>query len=257
MSRRIDELSWPEFDRLRKETDTVIVPLGAVEIYGPHLPMGTDGIVALELATRVAERAGALVAPLISLGESSMLLDCPGTHTIRKSTLEALVDDLCANLIRYGFKNFLFIDGHAGNVETVSYLARRYQREHGVRCAQVDWWRFAAAHSEGILELSGPMAHGHASECGTSVMLYLRPDLVDMSKAARVEPPAPAPEKNYGDFIRYLPFKDRTPNGIVGDATIASAEKGRALVERCVQRMVSFVESEFAGGPGTGKERDE
>ncbi|MFH2113233.1 MAG: creatininase family protein [Spirochaetota bacterium] len=173
-----------------------------------------------------------------------MLLDYPGTQTIRKSTYEAVIDDICINLIQYGFTNILFINGHAGNVETINYLARRYQREHGVNCGQIDWWKLAATQSEGIMDLNGRMAHGHASECGTSVMLYLRPELVDMSKATRVEPPTD-PYCLIPGFIRYGRFKDRTPNGIVGDATIANAEKGKRLVDRCVELIVAFVESGF------------
>lgn len=246
MKHRIQEMSWTEFDARRKETDTVIIPTGAVEIYGPHLPMGTDGIVAQAVADAVAARTGALVAPMIQMGESSMLLDYPGTITLRKSTYEAAMDDLCSALIGYGFKVLMFINGHAGNVDTVNYLARRYQREHGVKCGQVDWWRFANVNGTDIFELKAHMAHGHASECGTSVMLHLRPDLVDMSKATRIEP---GPDYTaFQDFIRYVPLKNKTPNATVGDATIATAEKGRALVEKCVSRIVSYMEYEFKGG---------
>ena len=246
---RIQDLSWTEFDERRKTTDTVIIPTGAVEIYGPHLPMGTDSLVAGALALKVAEKIGALVAPTIEMGESSMLLDYPGTLTLKKSTYEAVMDDLCCDLIGYGFKNLMFINGHAGNVDTVNYLARRYQREKGVRCGQVDWWRFAAFHGNEIFEMKAHMAHGHASECGTSVVLALRPDLVDMSKATRIEPPA-KPWQDYTDFIRYLSFKDRTPNGTVGDATLGTAAKGEALLAKCVDRICDYMIHEF--GPKTG-----
>jgi creatinine amidohydrolase len=240
---RIQEMSWTEFDERRKTTDTVIIPTGAVEIYGPHLPMGSDSLVAGALALRIAEKTKALVAPTIEMGESSMLLDYPGTLTLKKSTYEAVMDDLCSDLIGYGFKNLMFINGHAGNVDTVNYLARRYKREKGVRCGQVDWWRFAAANGNEIFELKGPMAHGHASECGTSVLLALRPDLVDMTKATRVEPAAEY--QTYTDFIRYLSFSDKTPNGIVGDATLGRAEKGKALIDKCVDRIVAYMTHEF------------
>jgi len=246
---RIDELSWVEFDERRKAARTVLVPTGAVEVYGPHLPLGTDSIVAEAVALLVAERTGALVAPCIGMGESSMLLDFPGTMSQSKAAYEAAMDDLCRALVGYGFRNLMFINGHAGNTDTINYLARRYQRELGVRCGQVDWWRFAAANSEGILELKGPMAHGHASECGTSVMLHLRPDLVDMAKATRVEPATDA-YREFTDVIRYLPFGSKTPNGTIGDATIASAEKGAALVGRCVERIAAYMAHEF--GPASG-----
>jgi len=147
MTCKIEEMSWTAFDERRKMTDTVIIPTGAVEIYGPHLPMGSDTIVAEALALRIAEKTGALVAPAIGMGDSSMLLDYPGTLTLRKSTYEAAMDDLCTALMDYGFKNLMFINGHAGNVDMVNYLARRYQRERKVKCGQIDWWRFAAESS--------------------------------------------------------------------------------------------------------------
>lgn len=244
MTHKIEEMSWTAFDERRKMTDTVIIPTGAVEIYGPHLPMGSDTIVAEALAIRIAEKTGALVAPAIGMGDSSMLLDYPGTLTLRKSTYEAAMDDLCTALMDYGFKNLMFINGHAGNVDMVNYLARRYQRERKVKCGQIDWWRFAAANGNDIFELKGHMAHGHASECGTSVLLYLRPDLVDMSKATRIDPPSEF-YQDFTDVIRYIPLSAKTPNATVGDATIATAEKGRALVEKCVDRIAAYMAYEF------------
>ena len=241
---RIQDMSWVEFDARRKGTDTGLIPTGAVEIYGPHLPMGSDSIVAEALCLALAERTGALVAPNIQMGDSSMLMDYPGTLPLRRTTYEAAIDDLSSTLIGYGFKNLMYINGHAGNVEIVSSLARRYQRQHGVRCGQIDWWRFAAANAEGILDLKGYMAHGHASECGTSILLHLRPDLVDMSRATKILPTSDAYEK-FTDVIRYIPFGSKTPNATIGDATIATAEKGRALFEKCADRIADYMRHEF------------
>jgi creatinine amidohydrolase len=237
------EMSWTEFERRKKETDTVIVPTGAVEVYGPHLPMGTDCVAADGISRLVAERTGALIAPTIELGESTGLIGFPGTMTLSKETFHQTIDGLFTELIRHGFKNYLFITGHAGNVDSISYLCRKYQREKGILCGQVDWWRFANANSGDIFEMQGHMAHGHASECGTSVMLYLRPDLVRMEDAARVEP---APDHiRYPDIVRYVPLESKTSSGIVGDATLGSTEKGRKIVEKCVDRIVEYMNFEF------------
>lgn len=81
---RMDQMSWSEFDQRRKETDTIIVPTGACEIYGPHLPMGADAIAAMAISERVAERTGALIAPMIPIGESNSLTCYPGTITFSK-----------------------------------------------------------------------------------------------------------------------------------------------------------------------------
>lgn len=244
MTYRMDEMSWFEFDQRRKETDTILIPTGAVEIYGPHLPMGADGIAAMAIAERVASRTGALVAPLLPLGESSALTCFPGTLTLSRETFQTLVNEVFLQLIQYGFKNFLFITGHAGNVDPISYYCRKYQTQFGIRCGQVDWWRFTNANGSDVFELSGYMAHGHASECGTSVMLYLRPELVHMERAERVEPAGNA-YTDYTDVIRYVPFDAKTPNAIIGDATLGTAEKGKQIVEKCVDRIVSYMKFEF------------
>jgi creatinine amidohydrolase len=244
MKNKIKEMTWLEFDKRRKETSTVIIPTGSVEVYGPHLPLGTDCIVAESLANMIAERFDAVISPMIELNDASALLSFPGTINVERQNFIGNLEDLFSTLINYGFKNFLFLSGHGANIEMVSSLCRKYQRIHGIKCAQIDWWRFAAANSDGILDNKGPMAHGHASECGTSVMLYLRPDLVDMEKAELVSP-QPDTYGVFTDVIRYIPFNEKTHNGTIGDATVGTAEKGKLLVEKCVNRIVSFMEYEF------------
>lgn len=243
MTYKIKEMSWTEFERKRKETDTVIIPTGAVEVYGPHLPMGADCIAADAVSRLVAERTGALIAPMIELGESTGLIGFPGTLTFTKETFHKIIDELFCELIRYEFKNYLFITGHAGNVDSISYLSRKYQRERGIVCGQIDWWRFANTNGGTVFDLKGHMAHGHASECGTSVMLHLCPELVHMEHAVRVEPSADYTA--FSDVLRYVPLERKTPCGIVGDATVASAEKGRLIIEKCVDKIVKYMEYEF------------
>lgn len=241
---RMDQMSWSEFDRRRKETDTVIIPTGAVEIYGPHLPMGADGIAAMAISERIAERTNALIAPMIPVGESSALTCYPGTVTLSKGTFQQVIKEIFLNLIGYGFKNYLFVTGHAGNVDAISYYSRKFQTEYGIRCGQIDWWRFTNTNGGDVFELSGYMAHGHASECGTSVMLYLCPELVHMEDAQKIVPPKDA-YTEFSDVIRYIPFDQKTPNAIVGDATLGTREKGEKIVEKCVNRIVEYMEFEF------------
>lgn len=244
MSNKIREMSWTELRKRKESTDTVIIPTGSVEVYGPHMPMGTDGIVASEIAERIAERTGALVAPVIELGESMALASFPETFPMKRAILEDYLDDLFQMLLKYGFKNFLFITGHAGNVDTVSYLCKKYKEQHEeIHCGQIDWWRFTNANSGDIFQYQGYMAHGHASECGTSVMLYLRPELVHMEDAVRMDKDPGA--KGFGDIIQYGRFGEKTPNGTIGDATVATAEKGKKIVERCVDKIVEFMKCEF------------
>ena len=84
---RMQKMTWLQFDRRRKETDLVIVPAGACEVYGPHLPMGSDSLVAEEVAYRVAQEVDAIVSPPITMGESFGLSEYPGTIVIGTETM--------------------------------------------------------------------------------------------------------------------------------------------------------------------------
>lgn len=241
----IKYMSWTDFDKTRKETDTVIIPSGAIEVYGPHMPLGSDTIVAEEISKKVAERTNALIGPTVGVGESLNLGMFPGTMVIKPENFKNYMEDIFVSLINWGFKNFMFINMHAGNVPIIAQLCREYQRSNpGIKCAQVDWWRFTAVNGDDIFENKGYMAHGHASECGTSVMLYLRPELVHLDRLERVVPKTNH-YKEFTDIIKYTAFEQFTESGVIGDATIASKVKGEKIVERCVDRIVEYMKKEF------------
>lgn len=241
MEHYIRKLSGKKYLARLAENPTVIIPTGACEIYGPQLPMGTDLLVAQKIAELIADHTGALIAPTIEAGESSALASFPCTFVMPRSILEDYLEFLVSTLIEDGARNFIFITGHAGNVDTISYIIKKHLNE-GIKACQIDWWRFTqGAHSAGFCDHKGAMAHGHASECGTSVMMYLYPELVDHDEMTCVEPKANA----YPDILQYGPFTEKSPNGTLGDATVATAEKGKAIVEACVERIINYLKSEF------------
>ena len=243
MTNYIRKMSGKQYLARMKECPTVIIPTGACEIYGPHLPMGTDLIVAKRIAELVAEKTGALIAPTIEAGESSALQAFSCTFPMPRKILEDYLDFLVGKLIQDGARNLVFLTGHAGNVDTASYIGKKYLAQHpDLKMVQIDWWRFANANSGEIFQFKGQMAHGHASECGTSVMLYLFPELVDLEEATCVEP---APSDGYTDFIGIVTFNSRTWNGTIGDATVASREKGEKLVSQCVNRIVNYMQEKM------------
>ncbi len=244
MTYRIDEMSWVEFDERRKNTNTVIIPTGAVEIYGPHLPMGEDGIAAMGVAERIAEKTGALIAPMMPVSDSKSLMAYPGTITVSSETFKAVMEDIVECLVvEYGFKNLLFITGHGGSVGPINQVGVKYTKSHGIHYAQVDWWRFVQPNGMDIFEEKGQMAHGHASEAGTSVMLYFRPELVVKERMTRVELNPKCFE--YPDIMQYFPMDFRSPNATVGDATKGTAEKGKAIIDKCVDRIVEFMNKKW------------
>lgn len=243
----IKEMSWTEFVERKAGCDTVIIPAGAIEVYGPQLPLGSDSIVSKAICEMVAEKTNAMIGPFIEVGESAALYGFPGTIKIMPQTYYLMMRDIMDSLVHWGFKNFMFINMHAGNVPIISQLCREYQRSSAITCAQIDWWRFTQPNSVGICENTGWMAHGHASECGTSVMLYLHPEYVDLTKTECIK--MPEEYTKYPDIVTYTEFMDKTPNGILGDATIGTREKGEAIVTKCVDRIVAFMKNEFSGQP--------
>lgn len=240
MEHYIRKLSGKQYLARLAANPTVIIPTGACEVYGPQLPMGTDLLVAQKIAEIIAERTGALIAPTIEMGESSALSSFPCTFALPRKILEDYLEALVDMLIEDGVKNFIFITGHAGNVDTVSYIIKKHL-DKGIKAFQIDWWRFTGANSGDIFTHKGPMAHGHASECGTSVMMYLYPELVDHDEITCVNVAA----NPFPDVLQYRHFSAKTPNGTLGDATAATVEKGEAIVNACVERIMAYINTAF------------
>ncbi|KQO01233.1 creatininase family protein [Paenibacillus sp. Leaf72] len=237
-SRKLRDISWTVFEEYKKQTELVIVPVGAIEVYGPHLPLGSDGLLAAKLAELVAECVGALIGPNVEAGDSTVLNDFPGTITIRPESLKAYLGDIVTSLLKWGFKRILFINGHAGNVSVINQIVHQIKEQHSdVLAAQIDCWRFIKAQDDGISE-SGKFSNGHAGEIGTSVLLHLYPQLVNQSIIIDEQP---AFEDPFPEIIKYNRLSSISKSGVVGHPSFATAGKGEALVQRSVDRILAFL----------------
>ena len=240
-SNSIQEMSWIDFKEMQGKCKLVIIPSGAVEVYGPHLPLGTDTLVAMKLAQATARQVNAVVGPPLWAGQSNALADFPGTLTIQAESFKAYLRDIVEGFIKWGMRDFLFINSHLGNVPVIEQLAGEFAKKaEPIRCAQLDTWRFVQNFCNGVIE-TGAAAHGHASETGTSLMLYLYPELCTMERAVET----PFKTEAYPDIIQYKPFHAYTETGTLGDATVGSAEKGKELFNRMTDRIVSFHKEEW------------
>lgn len=238
MENRIKYMTWTEFDKRRKETKTVIIPSGAIEVYGPHLPLGSDIIVAEKVAQLVAEKVNAIVGPSVEIGESAALYAFPGTLVTEPENLKAVYRDICKSFIKWGFDKIFILNTHLGNTVPLNQLLQELQDTYGVKCASIGWWQYIPHLSQDIFTTPAP--HGHASEAGTSVLLYLCPEHVDISQA-------PCNYSLYQDpyphITKFLSFDKFTSNGTIGDATAGSAEKGKQVVERAVAEIAEFIKN--------------
>lgn len=236
MERVMKNMTWVEFDKIRKETSTVILPSGACEVYGPHLPLGSDILVSEALSKLVAEKANAVVGPCLEVGQSQNLYDFPGTIYIRPENLKAVYRDIIEGFIKWGFKEIFILNLHLGNTFPLNELLSDIEDENpGVKCGLVGFWQFIWKYTD-VWETEKP--HGHASEAGTSVLLYLYPELVDMEKA----PNSPALwENRWPNFNLYQHYAKYSETGTMGDATKGTKEKGEIIVNRAIDEMVDFI----------------
>jgi creatinine amidohydrolase len=244
-----DEFRWQglrrgDIDRLAHADATVIVPLGAVEQHGDHLPLDTDSYTAEVLACRAAEHAPfpVLVAPTIWWGVSGHWMRFPGTIWVSPTTLETLIVEICSSIAAHGFRRILLLNGHAGNLGALHGSCTRLAAV-GVRAAGVHYWSLAGHALERLSRVDGGRI-GHAGEIETSLQLHLRPDSVGPlpadSTATRlprsVLPPA------FADAVIMPPDPaSESPTGVYGDPSSATAQLGAQAADAIVARLVEFL----------------
>ncbi|MDR3147732.1 MAG: creatininase family protein [Treponema sp.] len=214
----IEELSWPEFAARIAQDDVIILPVGSTEEHGPHAPLGTDYLIAAALAKGIGEKAKALVAPAIPIGNAEGLLDFPGTISIDPAVLQELVFEVCENYLRHGARRFLVVNGHGGNNAAIRQAAWDLQQRYGVFVASSEWWQVMPVISE-------YQAHDHGGKFETSMMMAIDEDTVDLSKADTVQMKqlTTGISFDYGYFFKgaavsiNLPTFAIAPNGNFGD----------------------------------------
>lgn len=174
----LSDMSWLDAEERFKKTQLAIVPTGAVEQHGLHLGIGTDWVLAWEIARRVGEKTDALVLPIMPYGVSGHHSDFPGVMTLKAETFKEVVYEILACLNRYGVRRVVFINGHGGNLGALSEAAKKAREELGMLCSICMWWDALA--NKPVL---GQPAETHAGYAETSLMLATRSQAVKMEYA--------------------------------------------------------------------------
>lgn len=244
---KLEELTWPEVRELLAsgEVDTVIIAVGSTEQHGRHLPLATDAALAEAIGERLARRLGkALLAPTIRVGCSEHHMAFPGTISVSSDTLAALVSDYVASLARHGFKNIVIVPTHGGNFGPLAAVMNKLQSAHPqvniVGYTDLGHLMGVLASASATFGVTTEESGGHSGESETSLMLALRPDLVKMERAVRgyVEalPEAEVAARVFAEGIGAL-----SPDGVLGDARLGTAEKGRVYLERTAEALEQVV----------------
>lgn len=240
----LGELTWPEAKKRFREVDVALLPVGAVEQHGPHLPLDTDAFDAEYLARRVAEACKdpkPLVLPLVSYGVSYHHDDFSGTLSISPDTLSRMVYEIGTAAARQGVTKLVIVNGHGGNSPALHFAAQMINRDaHIFTC--VDTGETSDADIDAMAETPNDV---HAGEIETSTALAVRPELVRLEARKKFIPRF---------SIRYLNFSSKrgvgwyartskiSPTGVLGDPTRADPEKGRRMWDLMVKNLAEFVE---------------
>jgi creatinine amidohydrolase len=249
---RYEELTWPEMRDAIARQPVVLLPFGAVEDHGPHLPLNSDNVIVEAICLEVARRAPGelLVMPLVAYGLDEHHMDFPGSVSVDVQTLLDYVSDVATSAARHGFNHVLVVNGHGSNAPIADLVARQVVLRTGIICgamspnAAIDPALAEPALSQ--LRRSGPGGIAHAGEYETAMMLHLRPDLVQMDRAVREIGQLKHEYFNWDhpepSVLSWQDWWSRmSESGVCGDPTVATAEFGRVLFETTVDNMIRFV----------------
>ncbi|HEY0525329.1 MAG TPA: creatininase family protein [Stellaceae bacterium] len=236
---RLQHMTWPEVEEYLREKRSIIVPIGSTEQHGPTGLIGTDAISAEQVALGVGEAEDVIVAPTLAIGMAQHHLGFAGSITLRPSTLIAMIRDVVESLARHGFERFFFINGHGGNIATVTAAFSEIYAERSLRagasanaapaveCRLKNWWQTPTVHALSK-ELYGIAEGSHATPSEVAVTQFLHPETI---KEAALDPPI-APQGGFTDAANY---RHRFPDGRIGsNPGLATPEAGRRIYEAAV-----------------------
>ena len=248
-------LRWAEYrttefgDGVDADATIALLPLAAVEQHGPHLPVGTDALIAEGMLMTAARMQSADLdvrgLPIQSVGKSNEHLYAPGTLTLPASVAIEAWTELGLSVSRAGVRKLVLVNSHGGNEEIMGIVARELRVREQMLVVKTGWTRFQPP--DGMLT-DIEKRHGiHAGDLETSLMLHFRPELVDMARAQDFQSVAEDDEAAFDHlrptgFIAYAWIAgDLNPDGAVGEAHKATPDKGRLTAEHASGEFIKLL----------------
>ena len=238
-------MKWPEIEARLKFVDTAILPCGAIEQHGLHLPVDVDYFDAYYMAKKVAEKCAKpkpFVLPPIPYGVSYHHSEFKGTISVTNNALSALIYDIGMSLAHNGIKKLVILNGHGDNKPTLTYAAQMINRDAKIFVC-VETGETSDVDLYNLIDTPNDI---HAGEIETSTTLALRPELVDMDKAVDETLDL---DNEYLDFTSqrgvnwYVHTRRISHSGVMGNAQKATVEKGKKMWAISIDKMVEFIES--------------
>jgi creatinine amidohydrolase len=231
----LEQLSWDEAEQALTPDRIVVIPLGAEsKEHGRHLQLNNDWVMAEYLKERVLAAAPVVIAPTINYSYYPAFLEYPGSTSLKKETARDMILDICHSLASYGPRRFYVLNTGMSTIRPLSEAVKALAPE-GVTLRYFDWKEIDAV----VKKVQQQAGGSHADEIETSMMLYIAPNTVRMSRAVKdLSPDRPGP------LTRNPKATDGTysPTGAWGDPTVATKEKGQILVEATVKSILGDIE---------------
>jgi creatinine amidohydrolase len=242
--RRWIEHRAPAFRAVDPMRTIAVLPTAAVEQHGPHLPVGTDTFINEGLLDLLAERCpqdiDLRILPVMAVGKSNEHLWAPGTLTLTAETALRAWTEIGLSVARAGVRKIVILNSHGGNTDLVSILSRELRVQAGMLAVRLGWSAFGPP--ERLYSERERRFGIHGGDFETSLMLHFRTDLVDMAAArdfvstAETAAIAPIGQVAYGWIA-----SDLNPDGVVGEAHLATAEKGRLTADKLVADVIGLL----------------
>jgi creatinine amidohydrolase len=230
--------TWPDIEAAAARRAIAILPLGALEQHGHHLPLTTDTDMAIGVARAIAAQLNAVLLPALPYGDAWNNEAFPGTISASPATLQALVTDIGRGVHRIGLGGLVTLNGHFGNREPIALAARTLVAE-GLPVLHLDYPGLEGLAAELCDSTPAGPSFFHADEVETAMMLALRPEAVRMDKAV---PEYPAFPPHFG--IEPLQLRTFNETGVFGDPRPATADKGQRLIDgiaaNCLPLIADF-----------------
>lgn len=242
-----DEMTWLEVKEAAQADRVALVPVGSIEDHGHHLPVMTDNLIITSMCQEVGRRIPehVVILPNAPFGFETHHMDFPGSIDVNWNTLIELWSDIGKSLAVHQFKRIVFANSHGSNASALDLAARQVTVQTESICCSFSWWSLVREEANELRESFWPGGVSHAGEMETSLVMYLRPELVDKRFLSKEIPE----HSNFiwRDLLKPSPvlFMDWwsriTETGMIGDATVASPEKGEKLFNIAVDKICAFI----------------
>lgn len=250
-TKELGRLSFSEVAEAAELRPILLIPMGTVEQHGPHMPVNADNMVAQFVASKAAEQTNAVWAPCVNYGCSDIFRNFPGTISIGHDTLAKLLEEICEGYIKSGFRRIVFVNNHGGNEIVVERIARILRARHNILVGSIYPWSLGYALMQDQYE-NVAAAYGHGAEPETSAMLAMFPEDTTWDRLETGtfhefqgwQPTGYAKVKVEGQSVPgtiYFESDDIAANGVTGDGTGATKERGEVWVERVVGFAIAFI----------------